>query len=58
MMSLEVLAFLEVDEYLKDRIEKEWGEKAAKHTHLGDGFSIVVVDRETLAGLISVCQKS
>lgn len=56
-MSLEVLAFLEADEYLQNRIEKEWGEKAAKHTHLSDGFSIVVVDHETLAGLISVCRK-
>jgi ribosomal protein S18 acetylase RimI-like enzyme len=40
------------------RVESEWGEKAARHMHLTDGFSIVALQGETLAGLISTYWKN
>lgn len=53
-----LIEYREADERIKCQIEKEWGEKAAKHMHLTDGFSIVALHNDTLAGLISVYRKS
>jgi ribosomal protein S18 acetylase RimI-like enzyme len=57
-MDVATLTYLDADEKIKDRIEKEWGEKAARHIHLTDGFAIVAFDGESLAGLISVYTKA
>ena len=51
------LRYLDADENLRQRVEREWGEKVARHMHLHDGFSIVALDHETLVGLISVYGK-
>ena len=51
------MVYLDADETIKDRVEREWGEKAARHMHLTDGFSIVGLDHERLIGLISVYGK-
>jgi GNAT superfamily N-acetyltransferase len=51
------LVYLDADENLKERVEREWGEKAARHMHLTDGFSILVLEHNTLVGLISVYGK-
>lgn len=56
-MNALTLAYVNADETIRDRIGKEWGDKAARHMHLADGFSIVAFDHETLMGLISVYQK-
>ena len=56
-MNISRLSYLEGDEHMKDRVCAEWGEKAARHMHLTDGFSIVTLDDETLVGLISVYAK-
>ena len=45
--------FVEADEAIKTCILQEWGEKAARHMHLADGFSIVAFHKEMLVGLIS-----
>jgi GNAT superfamily N-acetyltransferase len=56
-MSVSTLTYLEADENLKKRIEAEWGEKAARHMHLEDGFSTVAFDEDRIVGLISVYSK-
>ena len=43
---------------MRDRIKNEWGEKAARHMHLTDGFLIVALEGEILVGLISVYAKT
>lgn len=58
IISISTLTYLEADETLKRRVETEWGEKAARHMHLTDGFSIVALDEEILVGLISVYRKT
>jgi len=45
------------DEAMRDRVRAEWGENAARHMHLTDGFSIVALEGEILVGLISVYAK-
>jgi GNAT superfamily N-acetyltransferase len=52
-----MIQYIDADETLKLRIAKEWGEKAARHMHLTDGFSIVALNGETLVGLISTYWK-
>jgi GNAT superfamily N-acetyltransferase len=47
------LFFMEADEAIKTRVLKEWGEKTAHRIHLIEGFSIVALQEEILAGLIS-----
>lgn len=42
---------------MKARLAAEWGEKAARHIHLLDGFSIVALAQDNLVGLISVYAK-
>jgi ribosomal protein S18 acetylase RimI-like enzyme len=51
------VVYLDADETVKDRVYREWGEKAARHMHLVDGFSIVAMDHELLIGLMSVYGK-
>ncbi|MEZ4733090.1 MAG: hypothetical protein R3E79_38835 [Caldilineaceae bacterium] len=50
--------YIDADEPMKARIAHEWGEGAAHHMHLADGFSIVALDAEELVGLISVAYRS
>jgi GNAT superfamily N-acetyltransferase len=56
-MKLSPLTFLDADEKLKNRVAVEWGENAARHMHLTDGFSTVAFDRGLLVGLISVYRR-
>ena len=42
---------------MRDRVGREWSEKAARHMHLADGFSIVALEDELLIGLISTYGK-
>ncbi len=53
-----IIEYIEADEAIKCRIETEWGEKAARHMHLVDGFSIVATHGNRLVGLISVYRKA
>lgn len=56
-MSVSTFTYIDADEKLKNRIGAEWGEKAARHMHLTDGFSTVVFDDDMIVGLISVYPK-
>jgi GNAT superfamily N-acetyltransferase len=56
-MNMTTLTYIDANETWKDRIGKEWGEKAARHMHLSDGFSVVALDDGNLVGLISVYAK-
>ncbi len=57
-MTVSTRTYLDADEGIRDRIKNEWGEKAARHMHLTDGFSIVALEGEILVGLISVYAKT
>jgi GNAT superfamily N-acetyltransferase len=46
--------YVDADEPMKARIAHEWGDLAARHMHLADGFSIVALDAEQPVGLIAV----
>lgn len=46
--------YVDADEPLKACIAHEWGDLAARHIHLVDGFSIVALDAEQPVGLIAV----
>ena len=48
------LRYVDADIALQEMVEAKWGEKAARHMHLRDGFSIVALAGEKLVGLISV----
>lgn len=52
------IQFVDADESLKNRVAEEWGEKAARHMHLKDGYSILALQGNNLIGLISVYWKS
>ena len=60
MQSVKILTltYSDADETMRDRVGAEWGEKAARHMHLTDGFSIVALEGEILVGLISVYAKT
>lgn len=60
MQSVKILrlTYSDADEKMRDRVGAEWGEKAARHMHLTDGFSIVALEGQILAGLISVYAKT
>src|SRR5574341_1532482 len=47
------IQFINADEAIKTRLLNEWGEHAALHMHIIDGFSIVAFHGEMLVGLIS-----
>jgi GNAT superfamily N-acetyltransferase len=51
------IVYVDADERMRERLGREWGEKAARHMHLADGFSIVALDDELLVGLISAYGK-
>ncbi|MGZ9164787.1 MAG: GNAT family N-acetyltransferase [Anaerolineales bacterium] len=51
------IVYLDADEKMRDHVGREWGEKAARHMHLVDGFSIIALDHELLIGLISAYRK-
>jgi GNAT superfamily N-acetyltransferase len=51
------IEFVDADEDLKSRVAEEWGEKAARHMHLEDGFSILAMQENDLVGFISVYWK-
>ena len=52
------IQFVDADDALKNRVAEEWGEKAACHTHLEDGFSILAMREKDLVGLISLYWKT
>lgn len=52
------IQFVDADESLINRVAEEWGEKAARHIHLKDGYSILALQGNNLIGLISVYWKS
>jgi GNAT superfamily N-acetyltransferase len=56
-MSVSTFTYLDADENLRNRIGAEWGEKAARHMHLSEGFSSIVFDDDMIVGLISVYPK-
>jgi ribosomal protein S18 acetylase RimI-like enzyme len=51
------IQFVDADEFLKSRVADEWGDKAARHMHLEDGFSILAMQDDNLVGLLSVYWK-
>lgn len=56
-VNIGTIIFQDADEKVRERIEKEWGEKAARHMHLSDGLSIVACHDDLPVGLISVYPK-
>ncbi len=48
------ILYQEADQRLKNRIRSEWGEIAARHMHLTEGFSLVASLEGLSVGLISV----
>jgi ribosomal protein S18 acetylase RimI-like enzyme len=46
--------YLDIAESWKRRLAREWGEKAARHLHFADGFTIAAVHETRSVGLISV----
>ncbi len=52
-----MIDYVEGDEDCRLRIAQEWGETAARHMHLSDGFSILALSRSVPVGLISVYWK-
>lgn len=46
--------YVDADEPMKACIAHEWGDLAARHMHLADGFSIVALVSEQPVGLIAV----
>jgi ribosomal protein S18 acetylase RimI-like enzyme len=57
-MSKSRIQFVDADKTLKNRVADEWGEKAARHMHLEDGFSTLAMQRNNLVGLISMYWKT
>ena len=51
------IRYVDADAVLKHQVMKEWGEKTANHMHLEDGFSILALQENDIAGLISVYWK-
>lgn len=51
---MRLIAFVDADESLRDRIGREWGEMVARHMHTSDGFSIVTLAGDDIVGLIAV----
>jgi GNAT superfamily N-acetyltransferase len=56
-ISGKTIEYIDADKAIKRRIANEWGEKAAWHMHLEDGFSIVGVYADQIVGLISMYWK-
>lgn len=49
---------VDADEAWRKRIAGEWGDVAARHMHLTDGFSVLAVQDDAPIGLISVCWRA
>ena len=49
----ERVTLLSVDETWRPRLAAEWGEKAARHVHFGDGLTVVALDGGRIVGLLS-----
>jgi ribosomal protein S18 acetylase RimI-like enzyme len=49
-----LIDYFEASNDWRDRVREEWGEKAARHMHIDDGFTIIAVHQNKLAGMISV----
>jgi GNAT superfamily N-acetyltransferase len=52
------ILYTDADEILRERIAREWGEMQARHIHLGDGFALVALAGDQLAGMISIAWKT
>jgi GNAT superfamily N-acetyltransferase len=48
------IEYIDADETWKQRIAEEWGEIAAQHMHIADGFSFLALCDGKPVGLISV----
>lgn len=46
--------YIDADVVWRERIRQEWGETAARHMHLDDGFSILALAEGQPVGLISI----
>jgi ribosomal protein S18 acetylase RimI-like enzyme len=57
-MSVSGIQFVDANQALKNRIAEAWGEKAARHMHLEDGFSILAMQENHFVGLISLYWKT
>lgn len=49
-----MITYVDAGEAMRERVGREWGEVAARHMHLRDGFSIVALDGGELMGLIAI----
>ncbi len=52
------ISFIDANDAWKQHIASAWGEIAARHMHLEDGFSILALDDTQPVGLISVYWRS
>lgn len=52
-----MINYIKADEAWQLRIATEWGQAAARHMHLSDGFSILALSEGLPVGLISVYWK-
>lgn len=52
------ITFVEADAALQERVAREWGEVAARHMHLVNGFSLMAVCEGEPVGLISIAWRS
>lgn len=48
------IEFVDADEALRERIERNWGLHVSRHLHIDDGFTIAVLHGDTVAGVVSV----
>ncbi|WP_374689355.1 GNAT family N-acetyltransferase [Promineifilum sp.] len=48
------ITYTDADEAWRERIGREWGQLAARHMHLDDGFSILALAGNEPVGLIAV----
>lgn len=53
-----IVDYFEVASDWRDRVYEEWGEKAARHLHFEDGFTIIATHENKLVGMISVLWRS
>lgn len=49
-----LIDYIDADETWRQRIAEEWGDIAAQHMHIDDGFSILALSNDEPVGLISV----
>lgn len=56
-VNIGAIVYRDADEKVRERIEKEWSEKAARHLHISDGVSVVAFHGNLPVGLISAYPK-